>query len=148
MSGPRDGPGKEVGNMALSERIRKKVVLIDNDRFSLSVLQRLVDDLGFEPLIASTPEAAQTLLETQTIEVIVFNQDLEAEWGLSLVDRLRAAGKASSIPLILLSQGSIRFSPRMENTCDDLVCFQKPIAIEPFVQHFRSLINDTVVPLR
>jgi ActR/RegA family two-component response regulator len=134
--------------MASRKRTRKKVVLIDNDRFSLSVLQRLVDDLGYEPLIASTAEAARTLLETQAIEVIVFNQDLEAEWGLSLVDQLRAAGKASCIPLILLSQASIRFSPRMENIRDDLVCFQKPIAIEPFVQHFRSLINDTVIPLR
>ena len=41
-------------------------------------------------------EAARTLLETQPIEVIVFNQDLEAEWGLSLVDQLRTAGKAAS----------------------------------------------------
>lgn len=137
-----------VGNMASREKIRKKVVLIDNDRFSLSVLQRLVDDLGFEPLIASTVEAARTLLETQPMEVIVFNQDLEAEWGLSLVDQLRAAGKDASTPLILLSQASIRFSPRMKNLHDDLVCFQKPIAIEPFVQHFRSLINDPVIPFR
>ncbi len=52
------------------------------------------------------------------------------------------------MPLILLSQTSVRFSLRVENTDDDLVCFQKPIAIEAFVQHFRHLINDTVTPLR
>lgn len=134
--------------MALQEQHRKQVLLIDNDRFSLSVLQRLVDDLGYEPLIGSTVEAARNLLETQTIEVIVFNQDLEAEWGISLVDQLRAAGTKTSIPVILLSQTSVRFSPRMENTEGNLVCFQKPVAIEPFVQHFRSLINDAVTPLR
>ena len=65
--------------MATQEQTRKKVLLIDNDRFSLSVLQRLVDDLGYEALIGTTAEAASTLLETQSIEVIVFNQDLEAE---------------------------------------------------------------------
>lgn len=134
--------------MATKEQVNKRVLLIDNDRFSLSVLQRLVTDLGFEPLIGSTAEAAGNLLETQTVEVIVFNQDLEAEWGLSLSDQLRAAGVTSSIPVILLSQASVRFSPRMENTEDDRVCFQKPIAIEPFVQHFRSLVNDAVNPLR
>lgn len=134
--------------MALQTQSRKQVLLIDNDRFSLSVLQRLVDDLGYEPLIGSSAEAAKTLLETQAIEVVVFNQDLEAEWGMSLVDQLRSAGAATSIPVILLSQASVRFSPRMENTEDDLVCFQKPIAIEPFVQHFRSLINEAVTPLR
>ncbi|MFT5487363.1 MAG: DNA-binding response OmpR family regulator [Paracoccaceae bacterium] len=134
--------------MASQEQSRKQVLLIDNDRFSLSVLQRLVDDLGYQPLIGSTMEAARNLLQTQTIEVIVFNQDLEAEWGLSLGNQLRAAGATSRTPVILLSQSSVRFSPRMENTVDDLVCFQKPIAIEPFVQHFRSLINDAVTPLR
>lgn len=134
--------------MASQKQDRKQVLLIDNDRFSLSVLQRLVDDLGYEPLIGSTIEAARNLLETQTVEVIVFNHDLEAEWGLSLSDQLRAAGATKNIPVILLSQASVRFSPRMENTDDDLVCFQKPIAIEPFVQHFRSLIDDTVTPLR
>jgi DNA-binding response OmpR family regulator len=134
--------------MAPQEQHRKQVLLVDNDRFSLSVLQRLVDDLGYEPLIGSTIEASRNLLETQTIEVIVFNQDLEAEWGLSLADQMRAAGASTGIPVILLSQASARFSPRMQNTEGDQVCFQKPIAIEPFVQHFRSLMNDTVAPLR
>jgi DNA-binding response OmpR family regulator len=121
---------------------RKQVLLIDNDRFSLSVLQRLVDDLGYEPLIGSTLDAAQNILDTQSIEVIVFNQDLEAEWGLSLFDRLRAGSATADTPVILLSQSAVRFSPRMESTDDNTVCFQKPIAIEPFVQHFRTLIGD------
>jgi DNA-binding response OmpR family regulator len=124
---------------------RKQVLLIDNDRFSLSVLQRLVDDLGYEPLIGSTAEAAQNLLNTQSVEIIVFNQDLEAEWGLSLFEKLRSEAKTSNIPVILLSQSSVRFTPRMENTDENTVCFQKPIAIEPFVQHFRTLIGETVV---
>lgn len=134
--------------MTAREQVKKRVLLIDNDRFSLSVLQRLVTDLGYEPLIGSTADAARNLLETQAIEVIVFNQDLEAVWGLPLAEQMRAAGVTSSIPVILLSQASVRFSPRMENTEDDRVCFQKPIAIEPFVQHFRSLVNDGVIPLR
>lgn len=122
---------------------RKQVLLIDNDRFSLSVLKRLVDDLGYAPLIGSTPEATQNLLETQSIEVIVFNQDLEAEWGLSLIESFRSGRSTSDIPVILLSQSAVRFSPRMESTADNTVCFQKPIAIEPFVQHFRTLIGES-----
>lgn len=121
---------------------RKQVLLIDNDRFSLSVLQRLVGDLGYEPLIGSTAEAAQNMLDTQTIEVVVFNQDLEAEWGLSLFERLRSAKHTADTPIILLSQSSVRFSPRMESDENNTVCFQKPIAIEPFVQHFRTLIGE------
>jgi PleD family two-component response regulator len=141
-------PERKARDMAPQEQHRKQVLLIDNDRFSLSILKRRVDDLGYEPLIGSTAEAARILLETQTVKVIVFNQDLEAEWGLSLADQLRPTGASAGIPVILLSQASVRLSPRMENTEDDRVCFQKPIAIEPFVQHFRSLINDAVAPLR
>lgn len=124
---------------------RKQVLLIDNDRFSLSVLQRLVDDLGYQALIGSTPDAAQNMLDTQSIEVIVFNQDLEAEWGLSLFERFRTASATSETPVILLSQSAVRFSPRIANTEDNTVCFQKPIAIEPFVQHFRSLMENTAI---
>lgn len=124
---------------------RKQVLLIDNDRFSLSVLQRLVDDLGYEPLICSTLDDARNMLDTQSIEVIVFNQDLEAEWGLSLFERLRADEPAAGTPVILLSQSAVRYSPRMENAGNDTLCFQKPIAIEPFVQHFRTLTGDAVI---
>ena len=99
---------------------RKQVLLIDNDRFSLSVLQRLVDDLGYEPLIGSTLDAAQNLMETQKVTT-------------------------SDIPVILLSQSSVRFSPRIENNDDNTVCFQKPIAIEPFVRHFRTLIGEAAI---
>jgi PleD family two-component response regulator len=111
MLGRFKDPHEKARKMATQEQTRKKVLLIDNDRFSLSVLQRLVDDLGYEPLIGT---AASTLLETQSVEVIVFNQDLEAEWGLSLVDQLPSAGATDSVPLILLSQASVRFSPRMK----------------------------------
>jgi PleD family two-component response regulator len=114
MLGRFKDPHEKARKMATQEQTRKKVLLIDNDRFSLSVLQRLVDDLGYEPLIGTTAEAASTLLETQSVEVIVFNQDLEAEWGLSLVDQLPSAGATDSVPLILLSQASVRFSPRMK----------------------------------
>jgi DNA-binding response OmpR family regulator len=89
-----------------------------------------------------TAEAAQNLLYTQSIEMIVLNQDLEAEWGLSLHDLLRTDARTSDIPVILLSQSVGRFSPRLASKDNRMVCFQKPIAIEPFVQHFRYLIKE------
>ena len=76
------------------------------------------------------------------MEMIVLNQDLEAEWGLSLRDLLRTDAHTSDIPVILLSQSDGQFSPRMESKDDQMVSFQKPNAIEPFVQHFRYLIKE------
>ena len=122
---------------------KKHVLMIDNDRFSLSVLHRLVTELGYEPLIGSTADAAKNLLESRSVKVIVFNQDLEAEWGLSFLDFLKNHENTSDIPIILLSQTSARFSPRIEETGEDTKCFQKPIAIEPFVEYFRQVIGDT-----
>ena len=40
-------PERKARNMAPQEQLRKQVLLIDNDRFSLSVLKRLIDDLGY-----------------------------------------------------------------------------------------------------
>ena len=50
-------------------------------------------------MIGSTVEAARILLEAQTVKVIVFNQDLEVEWGLLLADQLLAAGASAGIPV-------------------------------------------------
>jgi len=41
-----------------------------------------------------------------------------------------------------LSQTSARFAPRIEDVADDTKCFQKPIAIEPFVEHFQKVIGE------
>ena len=59
----------------------------------------------------------------------MLNQDLEAEWGLSMFEKVRAGGTMSNITFILLSQTSVRLSPRMKNTDENTVYFPKPIAI-------------------
>lgn len=45
--------------------------------------------------------------------------------------------------LIEHRQTSARFSPRIEEAENDTKCFQKPIAIEPFVEYFQKLIGET-----
>ncbi|MGB0632500.1 MAG: response regulator [Alphaproteobacteria bacterium] len=126
---------------------KRHVLMIDNDRFSLSVLHRLVTELGYVPLIGSTADTAKSLLETQSVKVIVFNQDLEAEWGLSFLEFLKSRESTADIPVILLSQTSARFSPRIEDTANDTKCFQKPIAIEPFVEYFQKVIGENPSPV-
>ena len=121
---------------------RKRILLIDNDQFSLSVLYRLVTELGYEPLIASTFDAAETLIEGQEPDVVVYNQDLESEWGVSVLDRLRKSSNTSSLPLVLLSQSASRYAPRVADTGESTYCFQKPIAIEPFIDLVKELAGD------
>lgn len=75
--------------------------------------------------------------------MIVFNQDLEAQWGMSFLDFLKSRENTADIPVILLSQTSARFSPRIEEAENDTKCFQKPIAIDPFVEFFQKLIGET-----
>lgn len=49
------------------EMDNKHVLMIDNDRFSLSVLHRLVMELGYEPFIGCTADAAKSLVETKSV---------------------------------------------------------------------------------
>ena len=125
----------------MSSMSKKIVLMIDNDRFSLSVLYRLLHEMGYEPMIGSTADAARTLLEARDPDVVIYNQDLEAEWGCSFLDTLRTSKATASIPVILLSQAAGRFGPRVAETLDATFCFQKPIAIEPFVALFWDLIE-------
>ena len=93
-------------------------------------------------MVGSTPDAALTLIAGQKPDVIIYNQDLESEWGVSLLDRLRSSPNSRSVPIILLSQSTNRFVPRVEGKGETTVCFQKPIAIEPFVALFRELLEE------
>lgn len=127
---------------------KKRVAMIDNDPFSLAVLHRLLTDLGYEPLVGSTPEATETLLLGQPPDAIVYNQDLDAEWGVSLVDRLRRSPITENIPVILLTQTTKRYDSRIEGADGAMIRFRKPIAIEPFVALFRSLVEGRPDPTR
>lgn len=124
---------------------KKRVLMIDNDRFTLSVLHRLVSGMGHEPMIGTTAEAAETLLKSRPPDVIIYNRDLDAEWGYSIIDQLRRCGDAPPIPVILLTQTSGRYGPRITEHGDVTVCFQKPIAIEPFVALFLTLTDSRPV---
>ena len=121
---------------------KQHVLMIDDDRYSLSVLHQLVSELGYKTLFASTSDAARNMLASNSIKVIVFNQDLEATWGVSSRDLLRGNENNADTPVILISQASARYSPRVESSEDDTICFQKPIAIEPFVEYFRILTEN------
>lgn len=120
----------------------KRVLMIDNDHFSLSVLHRLLSEMGFNPLIGSTADAAQTLLDGEPADLIVYNRDLESEWGFSMLEQLRRSQATADVPVILLSQSVERFAPRIEEMDEYTVCFQKPIAIEQFVSLFLELVKD------
>lgn len=120
----------------------KRVLIIDNDQFSLSVLHRLLSEMEYNPLIGSTADAARTLLDGEPADLIVYNRDLESEWGFSMLRRLLRSNETADVPVILLSQSVERFAPRIEQADEYTVCFQKPIAIEPFVSLFLELVND------
>jgi hypothetical protein len=83
----------------------------------------------------------------QPLKVIVFNQDSEAEWGLSFLDFLKNPENTVNIPVILLSQKGARFSSRIEEADNDTECFQKSIAIEPFVEYFRQITGESPSPV-
>lgn len=121
---------------------KKRVLMIDNDHFSLSVLYRLLSEMGYQPMIGSTERAVDALLEGETPDVIIYNRDLETEWGYSLLERLNRSERTADVPVILLTQSVQRFSPRVEGDRETAVCFQKPVAIEPFLTLFLRLINE------
>lgn len=119
----------------------KRVLMIDDDQFSLSVVKEILTNLGYVVEIASTADAAAQLLAGQIPEAVIYNQDLEPEWGLAVVDGLRRSPDTADLPVILLSQNGSQFGPRVEGDGTATICFQKPIAIDPFVTLFTDLVN-------
>ncbi|HKT31565.1 MAG TPA: two-component system response regulator OmpR [Gammaproteobacteria bacterium] len=78
-----------------------KILIIDDDLRTRSLLERYLKDQGFAVTTAENGRALETLLAEHRVDLLVLDLMLPGEDGLSLCRRLRAAGHA--LPIIMLT---------------------------------------------
>ena len=81
-----------------------RVLLIDDERFLLSQLERTFRAAGYEVLVAATPGEGLTLARILTPDLIVLDRTLPKVDGSFPAEHLRAAPETAAIPLIFLSR--------------------------------------------
>jgi len=68
---------------------RMSVLLIDDERAILNLLQRFVEVMGHDPLLANHAEEALEILQTQKVDVVVTDLMMPVIDGWTLATRVR-----------------------------------------------------------
>lgn len=92
--------GRELRRRHLGERVRHKILLVDDDPDMLEMLTFLVGRTGMVTLSAREPPSALTLFETEQPDLAIVDIGLGAWSGFDLVSQLRSR---SDMPIILLT---------------------------------------------
>lgn len=82
-----------------------RVLLVDDDRTGLAVLQSMVEDLGFQVETAINGAEAYALMreDPQRVDLIVTDRTMPVMDGLALTRRLKRDEDTASIPIVLLT---------------------------------------------
>ena len=83
------------------KRAPVKILIVDDDRRTRTLLQSYLQEMGFVVASAADGEQLEAMLAKQKIDLLVLDLMLPGEDGLSLCRRLRGAG--IEIPIIMLT---------------------------------------------
>ena len=82
-------------------RTTKKLLVVDDDAKLRELLQRYLSEQQFEVALAGDATAMNRLMQREAYDLIILDQMLPGEDGLSIIRRLRASSDRT--PIIMLT---------------------------------------------
>jgi DNA-binding response OmpR family regulator len=81
-----------------------RVLIVDDEAYIRRILSFKLEQAGFSTLEAGSAEAAESILEGETVELILLDVGLATPTnGFDLAARLRRNAKTERLPIILLT---------------------------------------------
>lgn len=135
-----DGSGAHVETL---ETARTRILVVDDERDMVAMLQDLLGRAGFEVDGAHTGAAMQQALERQHYDLVLLDLRLKAEDGLTLARQLR---QSSAVPLIMISGASDETDRilLLELAADDFLV--KPFSPRELVARVRAVLRRYAQP--
>ena len=81
----------------------KTILALDDDGDILKILERILKNAGFNPILAQTPEEARKLMAEHLPNLVVTDLNMEPENGQSFIRSIRKNRLYDDIPIIVLS---------------------------------------------
>jgi DNA-binding response OmpR family regulator len=80
-----------------------RAVIVDDDRVTLTLLERALNDAGFEVRAARNGMEALSIIQTQCPDVVITDLLLPKLHGLDLCTRIRQNALLSNVTIVLMS---------------------------------------------
>lgn len=70
----------------------RRLLIVEDDLSSQSLIKRIVEKIGYEPVITdSVKDALNLLRKDASIETAIVDMQLKDGWGVSLINQIRVA---------------------------------------------------------
>lgn len=116
-----------------------RILIVDDDRAILSLMQRVLDDDAYAIDVASTGEEARTLALVHEYDGIILDLDLGDRHGFEILQELRRAGRRTPIMLYSGKGDSETIVRGLDAGADDFVV--KPVSNAELRARVRTLVR-------
>jgi len=125
--------------------IKKKILLIDDDRDFLMATRLILEKSGYEVFTAENGKSGVDMIKSTTPDLAIVDMMMET-WGegFNVISEVRSMDRGKDMPLIILSgvdlQGPYQsFEPSEEFPKVDMI-LHKPVKADDLIQHVRDLL--------
>jgi len=122
-------------------QMKKKILIVDDNPDLIYLLQRLVQLVGFDFIVATNGKQAVDIATAQLPDLITLDIMLPGMDGLEAARLIRQNPKTHSIPILALT-AKASFEDReecLQSGCDDYI--SKPFAATELVSRIEKLLN-------
>src|SRR5580700_6140519 len=116
-----------------------KILVVDDDRRTRTLLQSYLQEVGFIVVTAADSEQLQAILTNQKIDLVVLDLMLPGEDGLSLCRRLRGTGVELPIIMLTAKGGDVDRIIGLEMGSDDYLA--KPFNPRELVARINAVLR-------
>jgi CheY-like chemotaxis protein len=113
----------------------RSILVVDDNRATVAVLAKLLDDEGYCVRVAYDGQDALDLVEREMPDLVVSDVSMPHVDGVTMTMRLRARGLR--IPVVLVS-AEVR-----EVNVPDVTFLTKPFDLEEMIEIVREMLDDT-----
>ena len=120
-----------------------RAVIVDDDRVTLTILEKALSEAGFEVEIAPDGMKALSIIQTQCPGVVIMDLLLPKLHGLELCARIRRNALLSNVTVILMSEVYDYSTFRQEIDGSEADYFiTKPLNIPELIGFLRRILVD------
>jgi CheY-like chemotaxis protein len=126
--------------------MKKKILIIDDDKELLNELSVLLEGHGYEVTAASDGKSGLDLIPALQPDLVLLDLKMEGMSGFRVADKLNCSRVANSIPIIAMSG---HYSPDeyslILKICGIKRCLTKPFSPEKILDEIYNVLNSDTV---
>ncbi|EGF89978.1 response regulator [Asticcacaulis biprosthecium C19] len=127
----------------MNDQTRPKILAVDDEDFNLDILGEILDEAGYQPVLAVDGREALALLELHPdIEVIVLDRMMPNMDGMACLAALKSDARWRDLPVIMQTAAASHDQVRQGIEAGVFYYLTKPYAADILLSLVRSALDD------